>query len=238
MASRDTVKVLVVENDPQELAAIERGLSAQGMVVLRATDKRAGLQRFFSARPHAILIDPSAPGMPPYELLERVRSLCDIPVLMIAPPCERSEVIRAFDAGADDFVARPVHPDELGVRLRAVLRRARPEAARTGYIDRHLEVDFDAREARAAGGARVELTPLQFQLLAALVRNRHQVLTPSQLLELAWGPGVHTFERVKVQVSNVRDRLSRAGVAKEIVQTVKGVGYRYRPEPVGSRDGT
>jgi two-component system KDP operon response regulator KdpE len=166
--------------------------------------------------------------MPPFQLLERLRSLCDVPVVIIAPPSEPSEAIRAFDAGADDFVPRPVHVDELAVRLRAILRRVCSEGADEVFIDKHLEVDFQALEVRASDGTRIQLTPLQFRVLAALVRNRNQVLTREQLLELAWGPDVHSPDRVKVQVSNVRDRLARAGVAKDVVETVNGVGYRYR----------
>jgi DNA-binding response OmpR family regulator len=98
-----------------------------------------------------------------------------------------------------------------------------------GYADGLLELDLDAMEVRTSGGTRLELTQLQFRLLASLVENRNSVLTPQQLLELAWGPSGTSAERVKVQVSNLRDRLARAGLPRDLVQTVTGVGYRYRP---------
>jgi DNA-binding response OmpR family regulator len=230
MGPRNQVRVLLVDDDQPDVAAIERGLAIQGIRVLHAPDKRAGLQRFYADRPDAMIINPTAPGMPPFQLLERVRTLCDMPVVMISPPCASSEVVNAFHAGADDFVAKPIDPDELAVRLRAILRRTTAcRAVSSGYADDDLELDFDALEVRASGGARVDVTQLQFRLLAALVKNRSSVLTPHQLLELAWGPRATSAERVKVQVSNLRDRLARAGLPKDLVQTVAGVGYRYRP---------
>ena len=228
MGRTSDVTVLVVDDFQAELTAIEQGLSALGMAVLRAGDKRVGLKRFFAERPDAVVIDCTADGMPPFELCERLRELSEVPILIIAPPSEPDTVIGAFDAGADDFVARPVDPEEIAVRLRAVLRRARPEDESARYVDDNLELDFDSHEARTPDGTRVELTPLQFRLLSALVRNRHQVLAPQQLLELAWGPGATSLDRVKVQISNLRDRLSRAGVPGAVVQTVAGVGYRYQ----------
>jgi DNA-binding response OmpR family regulator len=230
MGPRNQVTVLLVDDDQPEVSAIERGLAAQGIRVLHAPNKRVGLQRFYADRPDAMVINPTAPGMPPLQLLERVRTLSDLPVVMIPPPTTPAEVISAFRAGADDLVAKPVDPEELAMRLQAVLRRASTaRAAGSGYADRHLELDFDALEARATGGARVELTQLQFRLLSSLVKNRNSVLTSHQLLELVWGPRATSAERVKVQVSNLRDRLARAGLPKDLVQTVTGVGYRYRP---------
>jgi DNA-binding response OmpR family regulator len=228
VGTADTPSVLLVDDGEVVLETLEQRLRPHGLTLLHAPDKRAGLQCFYATRPAAVVINCEAPGMPPFRLLERLRTLSDVPVVIMGPPSQHALTIRAFDAGADDFVPKPVDAEELAVRIRAILRRVRSGTHGAAYVDEHLEINFESHEVRTPAGDRIDLTPLQFRLLASLVRNRNRVLTPQQLLDLAWGPSADSVERVKVQVSNVRDRLACAGVSKQIVETVKGVGYRYR----------
>jgi len=136
--------------------------------------------------------------------------------------------VRALRAGADDYMTKPFGVAELVARSEALLRRRRSgEDAPSRYVDSLVEVDLQAAEARA-GGVPLQLTPLEFRLLTAFVRNPNQVLSPDQLLAMAWGDSGFARERVKIYVGYLRSKFREAGVEDAPIETVRGFGYRYR----------
>jgi DNA-binding response OmpR family regulator len=140
------------------------------------------------------------------------------------------EKVRALRSGADDYITKPFGRQELLARVESVLRRAPAHDVRETYADRLLEIDFGERRVGAVGGGEVELTPLEFRLLAAFVDHPGQLLAHDQLLELAWGGERGTSrDQVKLYVGYLRRKLEAAGVPSESIETVRGFGYRYSP---------
>jgi DNA-binding response OmpR family regulator len=160
-----------------------------------------------------------------FRTLERIRDLSDVPVLMLTGRDAEIDTVRALHGGADDYVTKPFRKSELVARVRALLRRATRETrGRDGYTDGVLLVDFERPEV-IVEEVPVTLTPLEFRLLSAFVRNPNRVLTRDQLLDLAWGGGWVTTDQVKNTLGYLRRKL---GSAVEI-ETVRGFGYRFVP---------
>jgi DNA-binding response OmpR family regulator len=194
-----------------------------------AADGRAGLREFFASPPDLVVLDVSMPELDGWETLSRIRDLSDCPVLMLTARDAELERVRGLGAGADDYVVKPFGRQELVARVQALLRRAggRAEEQAT-YADGYLAIDFAQRAVRV-GDREIQLTPLEFKLLAVFVRHPNQVLSRDQLLELVWGDtyGVSP-DQVKLYVGYLRKKLAPDGPDAVPVETVRGFGYRYR----------
>jgi DNA-binding response OmpR family regulator len=221
--------VLVVDDDADVRTLVSELLTRAGYRVTEAEDGRVALRALYEARPDLILLDISMPGLDGWGTLERIRELSDVPVVMVSALGAELEKVRALRAGADDFVTKPFGRQELLARIESVLRRAPAGEVRGTYSDRLLKVDFAERRVRA-GGADVELTPLEFRLLTAFVDHPGQLLGHDQLLELAWGgERGSSRDQVKLYVGYLRRKLEGAGVPADAIETVRGFGYRYSP---------
>lgn len=235
----ESAVVLVVEDSETlrqyAVTAIELG----GYRAVVAVDGREALRVFREERPAVVVLDVDLPHLDGWEVLERIRKTdADTPVLMLtaSAPDERSRV-RGLISGADDYVVKPVGPAELRARIGALLRRsrrsadsdgnaARPPRGHETYADDLLTVDFGRRRA-FADGRELALTPLEFRLLSAFVRNAGETLDRTALLEQVWedysGLG---GDQVKVYVGYLRRKLA-AATDVELIETVRGFGYRY-----------
>ena len=222
--------VLVVDDDADIRGLVCELLQRAGHDVTEAGDGETGMKTFFAERPELVILDVSMPGIDGWEVLKRIRELSDVPVIMLTARADELEKVRGLRSGADDYVTKPFGRQELLARVDANLRRGRGETeAEATYVDDFLTVDFAQREVRA-GGQALALTPLEFRLLAAFVRNRNQVLSHEQLLELAWGD-TRAAERdqVKLYVGYLRRKLGEGATGESPIETVRGFGYRYRP---------
>jgi DNA-binding response OmpR family regulator len=226
--------VLVVDDDADIRGLLRQLLERAGYDVVEAPDGREGLRTLYSASPDLVLLDVSMPGMDGWQTLERIRDLSDVPVLMLTARTAELEKVRGLKAGADDYVAKPFGRQELLARVEALLRRAGPREARPEtYADGLVSIDFAQREVNV-GGTQLALTPLEFKLLSAFVRNPNQVLSSDQLLELVWGDVTGgSRARTKLYVGYLRKKLESAAPGAVPIETVRGFGYRYRP-PDGS----
>ena len=222
--------VLVVDDDADIRGLVRELLERSGYDVLEAPDGNEGLRVFYAEQPDLVILDVSMPGLNGWGVLERIRELSDPPVLMVTARAEELDKVRGLRAGADDYVTKPFGRQELLARVDAALRRRRsgePEAER--YADGFVTIDFPQR-AVTAGGRPVSLTPLEFRLLTAFVRNPNQVLSHDQLLDLAWGDaGAAGRDQVKLYVGYLRRKLGEAEGAESPIETMRGFGYRYRP---------
>jgi DNA-binding response OmpR family regulator len=222
--------VLVVDDDNDIRGLVRELLERSGYDVLEAPDGNEGLRVFYAEQPDLVILDVSMPGLDGWGVLERIRELSDVPVVMLTARAEELDKVRGLRAGADDYVTKPFGRQELLARVDAALRRTRrdqPEAER--YADGFVTIDFPQR-AVTAGGREVALTPLEFRLLTAFVRNPNQVLSHDQLLELAWGDsGAAERDQVKLYVGYLRRKLSSADGGDSPIETMRGFGYRYRP---------
>jgi len=225
-------RVLVIDDDPDIRGLVAKLLERSGLSVEQAEDGRAGLRALHKTPPDLVVLDVSMPDLDGWQTLERIRDLSDVPVLMLTARGDELERVRGLQAGADDYVVKPFGRQELVARVQALLRRAGPQAAQQQehYADDHLTIDFAQRAVTFEGEA-VSLTPLEFKLLAALVRHPRQVLSREQLLELVWGDSYGVSgDQVKLYVGYLRRKLAPEDPAGAPIETVRGFGYRYRPD--------
>jgi two-component system KDP operon response regulator KdpE len=210
-------RVLIIDRDAGTRELLEGLLDRGGLGTIAAADGGAGLKLFYSERPDLVLL---------------ALGLSDVPVLVLGDNGNGADEVRALRSGADDFLAKPFGRAEIQARIEALLRRPRQEDEPEFFEDDFVQVDHRRHEVRARGSM-VELTPLEFRLLAAFARHPGQALTHAQLLALVWGEAERESGEVKLYVSYLRRKLKRAGV--EPVETVRGIGYRYAPRATGPR---
>ena len=226
---RASASVLVVDDDPDVRALVSTLLGRAGYQVTEAQDGRAALKALYGERPDLVVLDVNMPDLDGWATLERIRELSDVPVVMLSARGEELEKVRALRAGADDYVTKPFGRQELLARVESVLRRAVGAGPKETYSDSVLTVDFAERRL-TVGDRSVELTPLEFRLLATFVQHPNQLLEHGQLLQLVWGGERGTSrDQVKLYVGYLRKKLADAGAEPGAIETVRGFGYRYSP---------
>jgi two-component system phosphate regulon response regulator PhoB len=222
--------VLVVDDERDLLDLVAHHLTGAGYRVLQAVRGVEGIDLAAKERPDAILLDimlPDLQGTEVLRLLRRDPATASIPVLFLTARGEETDRVVGFELGADDYVVKPFSPRELVLRVRSVLRRASPEGGDRKIVlaQGGIRLDPERHEA-AVNGEQVELTPLEFRLLSYLMSRPGRVLRREQLLENVWGEGVFVTERtVDTHVKRLRAKL---GIRAERIETVRGVGYRFR----------
>jgi DNA-binding response OmpR family regulator len=221
--------ILIADDDADVRRLIVVLLERAGYRALEAADGREALRLLYTQRPAAVVLDVTMPGLDGWKVLDRIREVSDVPVLMLTVQGEELHRVRGLRAGADDYVPKPFGRQELLARIEALLRRSDGRSQVTeAYRDELLEVDFRQRTVFVRGEP-VSLTPLEFRLLAAFLRNPGQLLSRDQLLEMAWGdPTARSGEEVKLYVGYLRRKLDAAAGAGVAIETVRGFGYRYR----------
>lgn len=228
------VPTILVVDDSSEILRLTRDvLEHAGFAVITATDGRAALQRARSERPDLIVLDLGLPDMDGLDVARNLRHDSGVPIIMLTARADESDTLVGLELGADDYVTKPFSPKELVARIRAVLRRA--EGAITAAERLHvgdLELDLPRMTVTAAE-RRVELTPTEFQLLAAMARQPGRVFTRSQLLDAVHGVAFESYERaIDAHVKNIRRKLEVDPHEPRYLQTVFGVGYRLaEPNP-------
>jgi DNA-binding response OmpR family regulator len=230
-ATTKSGQVLVVDDDPDILDLVCALISRAGLDPVKAMNGEEGLRRFFDQRPDLVILDIAMPGMDGFKTLERIRDLSDVPILMLTARDAELDKVRGLRGGADDYVTKPFGRQELIARIESLLRRPKRPNADTAEVlsDQFVTIDF-AHATVKAKGEEVSLTPLEFRLLAAFARHPHQVLTHDQVVELVWGNAGASRDQVKLYVGYLRRKL-RETAGTEPIETVRGFGYRYRPEP-------
>ncbi len=237
MTDLDPVRVLVVD-DEVSIRDIVRGfLERDGMIVSEAVDGPSAVEAARSTKPDVMVLDIMLPGFDGLEVLRQVRTFADPYVLMLTARNEEIDRIVGLTVGADDYLTKPFSPRELVARIRALLRRRRDQAAAPTAMaaDRvrrfgELGIDLAARVVTVAGSP-VELTAIEFDLLAALVRDPGVVVTRQQLLDAVWGVDFFGDDHVlEVHFGNLRRKLAAGELAVNPIETVRGVGYRFAEE--------
>ena len=189
------------------------------------------LQSVPAARPDVIILDLGLPQMSGTEVTRVLREWTEVPIIILSVREEETEKIAALDAGADDYLTKPFGPGELLARLRAALRRASRQETNPVFTVGDLSVDLAQRQVRV-GGADVQLTPTEYDLLKALVLHAGKVLTHRQIVREVWG-GAHyedALHLLRVNVSNLRRKLETDATRPRFIVTEPGVGYRLRTE--------
>jgi two-component system, OmpR family, KDP operon response regulator KdpE len=223
-------RILVIDDEPQIRRALRAGLEQNGYEVLQAASGEEGLDLAALHPPDAVILDLAMPGLDGFAVCRQLREWSDAPVIVLSVREGEEEKIRALDLGADDYVTKPFGLGELLARLRAALRRAEsaaePEPAALEVEG--MKVDF-ARRLVLRDGEEVHLTPIEYDLLREVVRNRGRVLTHRQLLTRVWGAeyseDTHTL---RVHIANLRHKLEPDPARPRYIHTEPRIGYRFR----------
>jgi two-component system alkaline phosphatase synthesis response regulator PhoP len=221
-------KILVVEDEPGIALGLEDDLRLEGWDVELVADGAVASKRAREQSFDLILLDVMLPGKDGFDVCRELRRAgLRIPIIMLTAKAQEAEKVLGLDIGADDYVTKPFSPKELRARIRAALRRndnaEKPDVYRFGDI----EVDSIRNEVRRAGAV-VEVTPTEFKLLSAFVRNRGRVLTREKLLDEAWGQGTFLTDRVvDNHIVALRRKIERDAGEPRYLISVRGVGYRF-----------
>ena len=220
-------QLLLVEDDAATRGALIRALSERGHAVTSTPAAMVALRQVLDAPPDAVLLDLGLPDLNGYEALRMIRSVSSVPVLVITARDDESEVIRALDAGADDYLIKPFGAGEIEARIRAVLRRAETDRARGGPIEvGGLRLDADAHEVTLDGRA-LDLSRREFDLLHYLTLHVGQVVTRRDLLTHVWRmPYGGAGKTVDVHISWLRRKLGETAQRPRYLHTVRGVGIK------------
>ncbi len=202
-------------------------LRRAGLQVLEAADGRSGLRLLHERQPDCVIVDIGLPDIDGWQVLGRIRDVTNVPVMMLTARHLEAEKVRGLQAGADDYLTKPFGNLELIARVRALLRRAHSTEPVDVYVDELLVVD-PASHRVAVEGREVELTAIEFRLLHGLIRSAPQVLSPVQLLEMAWSDPTGTGpDRVKYVVHRLRRKMGFVNAEASPIRAVRGVGYTY-----------
>jgi two-component system, OmpR family, KDP operon response regulator KdpE len=231
MKRMDWRQVLVVDDDSQIVRAIETSLRARGFNVAIASNGETALERVAHSSFGLMILDLGLPGIDGQEVIKRLRSWSDIPVIVLSVREAQDEKIAALDAGADDYVVKPFAMGELLARMRSVRRRSSGDDAPSIMRFGDLEIDLGRRLVRLQGKA-VHLTPTEYDLLRVLATNPGKLLTHTMLLQTVWGPGYGTESQyLRVFVRQLRRKLGDDPGAARFIITEPGLGYRWKAEP-------
>ena len=225
-------RVLVVDDEPQIRRALRTSLQAHGYDVLAVGTGEEALVAAAEAGPDLVFLDLGLPDLDGTEVIRRLRSFSEVPVIVLSVRDRQADKVAALDVGADDYVTKPFGMEELLARLRAALRRLHPdEPAPPVQRFGDLEVDLAKRLVTRAGEP-VHLTPTEYGLLEALVANPGKLLTHQWLLRRVWGQGYgRESHYLRVYVRSLRRKLGDAAAAPTLILTEPGVGYRWIGEP-------
>ncbi|NLG79776.1 MAG: response regulator transcription factor [Firmicutes bacterium] len=230
-------KILVVDDEAPILELVRFNLEKEGFSVITASDGEDGLRRAHSEAPDLVILDLMLPGIDGIEVCQQLRRETNVPVLMLTAKSEEFDRVLGLSVGADDYVTKPFSPRELVARVKAQLRRRDMDLEETRARDASgrihagdLVIDTSRFEVEVRG-VRTELTPKEFELLRVLVANRGKVLTRDFLLEKVWGYEYGGDTRtVDVHVRRLRQKIEEDDSRPTYIQTVHGVGYRFRED--------
>lgn len=218
-----SAKVLVVDDDPEIVSFIRRGLAFEGYSVETARDGYEALEKARDREPDLVVLDIMMPGIDGLEVSKRLRQGSDVPILMLTAKASVADRIAGLDSGADDYLVKPFSFDEFLARVRALLRRRKPARREILHFN-NLSLNTTAREVRLVEKS-VELTAQEFDLLELLMRHPRQVLKRDFIYEKVWGYDFSGESNViEVYIRYLRSKLENENQPR-LIHTVRGVGY-------------
>lgn len=220
-------QVLVVDDEPQILRALRVVLRDAGFEVIAAENGSEALDRAAVRPPAAAIVDLMLPDIDGVEVTRRLREWSEMPILVLSALGEEEQKVRALQAGADDYITKPFGSRELVARLQAALRRAGGGEQEPTIVAGELTIDLAAR-AVSLRGEPLHLTPIEFDLLRVLGRNRGRLMTHRALLLEVWGPEyVDDIQPLRTHIARLRAKIEPEGSAPRYVVTEPGIGYRF-----------
>ena len=230
--SKGGARILVVDDEIEIVRALERSLAAHGFEVFTAGSGEEALEAISLHRPDLILLDLGLPSMSGLEVIKRVRAQSNLPIIVLSVKDTEHDKVQAFDLGADDYVPKPFGMDEVLARLRAALRHSAQVESGTEAIFTAgpLRVDFAQRLVQV-DGQEVKLTPTEYDLLKALIKNSGKIMTRPKLLSEVWGTGYGAESHyLHVYVGQLRRKIEPDPAHPRFILTISGVGYRFNAD--------
>ena len=218
-------RILIADDDERLRQVVDEYLRAEGYTTLQAADGNEALRLWQEKHPDLLVLDWMMPGQSGLEVARQIRQHGQTPVVMLTARTEETDKLLGLELGADDYLTKPFSLRELLARIRAVLRRSKPEATQAFEVINLGEITINlAAHAVHVAGQEVSLTATEFKLLAVLARSPNRVFSRLQLMEAAVGDYYEGYERtIDSHISHLRRKL---GVAEGLIQTVKGTGYK------------
>ncbi|MDI3299548.1 MAG: response regulator transcription factor [Bacillota bacterium] len=230
MLRKESIHILVVDDEPAICQVVRDRLTQEGYRVSVAASAEEALALLDRELPDLAIVDLMLPGMDGFTLCERIRARSDLPILILTARSEEFDKVIGFRLGVDDYVTKPFSPSELALRVQAILRRTRSPHSEEAKLLRCGPLTIDpARRLVLIDEKPIDLSAREFDLLLVLASHPGYVLTREQLLDLVWGSDLPAdTTNVTVAVSRLREKLSSARPGFDCIQTVRGVGYRFR----------
>jgi two-component system, OmpR family, alkaline phosphatase synthesis response regulator PhoP len=228
--------ILLVEDDADLAALVAHHLRREGYAVSEESDGARAVEAAKRATPQLVILDLMLPGLPGLEVCRRLRleeGTSRVPIIMLTAKSSETDRVVGLELGADDYVTKPFSPRELVARVRAVLRRGERHdpVTRQPIVRGELRIDLDSYRV-TRGGEPLALTPTQLKMLALLAQNPGRAFTRGQLIQHACGGDIYVEERtVDSHVSRIRSQLGQLPDGGWYIETVRGVGYRFREIP-------
>jgi len=226
-------QIVVIEDEPQIRRFLRAALNSQGFRLVEAVNGEDGLREVATRQPDLVILDLGLPDMEGVEVIRRIREWSAVPTIILSARGQEGDKITALDAGADDYVSKPFSMGELLARIRVALRHATQlagEDAESVFSVGDLRVDLAKRHVYV-GEQEVHLTPIEYRLLAMLVKHAGKVLTHKQLLTEAWGPNqAEQAHYLRVYAAQLRRKLEKDPARPRYILTEPGVGYRLAAE--------
>lgn len=221
------LRLLIVEDEDDIAQLMRFHLEEEGFLVSVSSNGMDAAGRIERSLPDAVILDLMLPGMGGLEILKKLRAKHDIPVIMVTARAGETDAVLGLELGADDYIRKPFSPRELVARVKAVFRRKtkQREEANGTLVRGKIEMDLGAHRVRV-DGEEADLTLIEYKLLHLLMENTDIAFTRDKLLDRVWGREVYVSDRaVDVNIKRLRSKL---GTEKERLETVRGVGYRFR----------
>ena len=223
-------RVLVVDDEPQIVRALQINLKARGYEVHLAGTGTSALKVAAQHPPELVILDLGLPDFDCVDVIRGLRGWTDAPILVLSGRTDQTDKVEALDAGADDYVTKPFGIDELLARMRAVLRRSNIAQDQPVVTVGGAVVDLAAKRVTLENGEDIRLTPTEWHLLEVLVRNPGKLMSQRQLLIEVWGPGYETASgNLRFYMGQLRRKLEPDPARPRFLITESGMGYRFQP---------
>ena len=223
------IRILAVEDDERILTAVTFALEDEGWQVVKADSGEVALAEFHKETIDLVLIDIMLPGIDGFELCREIRSISDVPIIMVTARDDTHDIVAGLEAGADDYLTKPFAPKELSARIRALLRRSRSDSTNEPLL-RVGDLELNRDEGVVSlGDKKIHLTRTEFHLLYELAENPNKVRSREYLLEKVWGYGYFGDGRlVDVHVRRLRTKIEVDAASPQYVVSVRGMGYKLQ----------
>ena len=223
--------ILVIDDEPQILRALQINLRVRGYEVYTAATGAEALQQASRHPPDLVILDLGLPDLDGVEVIEGLRGWTSAPIIVLSGRADSTDKVAALDAGADDYVTKPFGMEELLARMRAVGRRAIGEGDEPRFRLGDLVVDLAARRVIPRDGADIRLTPTEWHLLEVLLRHPGKLLARQYLLREVWGPGyADASGNLRLYMAQLRRKLEPDPARPRWLLTEPGMGYRFQPD--------